>query len=97
MNFIPLHDNILVEKIENTKVTAGGLILVDAAVEKSNQGKVLATGPGKRLPDGTLAPMSVNVDDKILFIKGAGQPIKLEGVDYSILKETDIFAIIKDY
>jgi chaperonin GroES len=97
MNFTPLHDNILVQKIENERVTAGGIVLVDAAVEKSNQGKVLAVGPGKRLSDGTLAPMSVNIDDKILFIKGAGNPIKLEGTEYAILKETDIFAIIKDY
>jgi len=94
MNFKPLQDKILVKRIENTKVTQSGIVLVDAAVEKPNQGVIVAVGPGKYLQNGNFQKMSLNVNDKILFTKGAGSPVKLGEEEYVVLKEDDVYAVV---
>jgi chaperonin GroES len=94
MNFKPLQDKILVKRIENEKVSQGGLYIPDAAVEKPNQGVVLAVGPGKYLANGAFQTMTLNVNDKILFTKGAGSPVKVDDEEYVVLKEDDVYAVV---
>ena len=94
MNFKPLQDKILVKRIENEKVSQGGILVPDAAVEKPNQGVVLAVGPGKYLANGAFQTMTLNVNDKILFTKGAGSPVKVDDEEYVVLKEDDVYAVV---
>lgn len=94
MNFKPLQDKILVKRIENEKVSQGGLYIPAAAVEKPNQGVVLAVGPGKYLANGAFQTMTLNVNDKILFTKGAGSPVKVDDEEYVVLKEDDVYAVV---
>ena len=94
MNFKPLQDKILVKRIENDNISQGGIVIPDAAVEKPNQGVVLAAGPGKYLANGTFQPTTLKVDDKILFTKGAGALVKLDDEEYVVLKEDDVYAVI---
>jgi len=95
MKFRPLHDRILVERIESEEVTSGGIILPDTAKEKPQQGKVIAVGPGKRSEDGKLIPMDVKTGDTILFGKYAGSDIKMEGKEYLIMREDDVLGIVE--
>jgi chaperonin GroES len=95
MKFRPLHDRILVERVESEEVTSGGIILPDTAKEKPQQGKVIAVGPGKRSEDGKLIPMDVKAGDTILFGKYAGSDIKMEGKEYLIMREDDVLGIVE--
>ncbi len=94
MNFRPLHDRVLVKRIEAEEKTAGGIILVDSAQEKPSQGDVLAVGNGAIAEDGSVRPLDVKVGDKIVFGKWSGTEIKVEGEDVLIMKESDIMGIL---
>jgi len=95
MKFRPLNDRVLVERLEAEEMSAGGIIIPDSAKEKPQKGKVVATGPGKRLEDGARAELTVKDGDKVLFGKYAGSEINFDGVDYLILREDDILAVIE--
>ncbi|MZR30013.1 co-chaperone GroES [Sneathiella litorea] len=94
MNFRPLHDRIVVKRIEAEEKTAGGIILVDSAQEKPSQGDVLAVGNGAIAEDGTVRPLDVKVGDKVVFGKWSGTEIKVDGEDVLIMKESDIMGIL---
>ncbi|TPN09914.1 co-chaperone GroES [Mesorhizobium sp. B2-3-3] len=95
MTFRPLHDRILVRRIEAEEKTAGGIIIPDTAKEKPQEGEVIAVGPGARDDSGKLVPLDVNVGDRILFGKWSGTEIKLNGEDLIIMKETDVMGVIE--
>ena len=94
MNFKPLHDRVLVRRVESDQKTAGGIIIPDTAQEKPMEGEVLETGSGARDEVGKLVPMDVKKGDKILFGKWSGTEVKMNGEDYLIMKESDIMGII---
>ncbi|MBN1783664.1 MAG: co-chaperone GroES [Alphaproteobacteria bacterium] len=93
-NFTPLHNNVLVKRIEEESKTAGGIYIPDTAKEKPSQGEVIAVGAGD-VKDGSVIPMTVKTGDRILFGKWSGTEVKLDGQDYIIMKETDILGIMK--
>jgi chaperonin GroES len=95
MKFSPLDDRVLVEPLEAEETTAGGIVLPDAAKEKPQRGKVVAVGPGRRLDDGSRAPMAVKKGDTVVFGSFGGSDVTLEGVDYKILRESEILAKVK--
>lgn len=95
MNIRPLHDRIIVERIEEETKTAGGLIIPDSAKEKPQQGKVIAAGKGKVTEDGKLLGMDVKVGDRILFGKYAGTEIKVEGKEYLMMREDDVLGVVE--
>ncbi|MEW6113877.1 MAG: co-chaperone GroES [Thermodesulfobacteriota bacterium] len=95
MKFRPLHDRILVERVESEEQSAGGIILPDTAKEKPQQGKVIAVGPGKRTEDGKLIPMDVKAGDTILFGKYSGTEVKVEGNEYLIMREEDVLGLVE--
>jgi chaperonin GroES len=95
MNVRPLHDRIIVQRLEEGEQHIGGIIIPDTAKEKPQQGKVLAVGNGKVTDDGKRIPLDVRADDLILFGKHAGQEIKLEGKEYLIMKEDDVLAVLE--
>ena len=92
--FRPLHDRVLVRRVEEEDKTAGGLIIPDSAKEKPQEGMVAAVGEGARKDSGELIPMSVSAGDRILFGKWSGTEVKLEGEDLVIMKESDILGVI---
>ena len=94
MNFKPLHDRVLVRRVESDQKTAGGIIIPDTAQEKPMEGEVLETGSGARDEVGKLVPLDVKKGDKILFGKWSGTEVKMNGEDYLIMKEADIMGII---
>ena len=94
MNVRPLHDRIIVQRLEEGEQLIGGIIIPDTAKEKPQQGKVIAAGNGKLKDDGTRVPLDVKAGDLILFGKYAGQEIKLEGEEYLIMKEDDVLAVV---
>ena len=94
MAFRPLHDRILVRRIEADEKTAGGIIIPDTAKEKPQEGKVVAVGLGARNEAGELQPLDVKVGDRILFGKWSGTEVKLDGEDLLIMKESDILGIV---
>ena len=94
MNFKPLHDRVLVKRIEQEQKTAGGILIPDSAQEKPIQGEVIAVGSGILLENGETKALTVTVGNKVLFGKYAGTEIKLDGVDYLIMKESDILGIV---
>ncbi len=94
MNFTPLHDRVLVRRIESEEKTAGGLIIPDTAKEKPQEGEVVAVGDGARDEDGDRIAMDVKAGDRILFGKWSGTEIKLDGNDYLIMKESDILGVL---
>ena len=94
MNFKPLHDRVLVRRVESDQKTAGGIIIPDTAQEKPMEGEVLETGSGARDEVGKLVPLDVKIGDKILFGKWSGTEVKMNGEDYLIMKESDIMGII---
>ncbi|MFL2543751.1 MAG: co-chaperone GroES [Alphaproteobacteria bacterium] len=94
MNFKPLHDRVLVRRVESDQKTAGGIIIPDTAQEKPMEGEVLETGSGARDEVGKLVPLDVKKGDKILFGKWSGTEVKMNGEDYLIMKESDIMGII---
>ena len=95
MNVRPLHDRLLVRRVEETEKTRGGIIIPDAAKERPLEGKVLAVGTGKRLEDGTLVALDVKAGDRILFGKYAGTEIKVDGVEHMILGEDEVLGVIE--
>jgi chaperonin GroES len=95
MDIRPLHDRIIVERLEEETKTAGGIIIPDTAKEKPQQGKVIAVGKGKRTEDGKLLPLDVKVGDKILFGKYAGTEIKIEGQEFLMMREDDVLGVIE--
>ena len=92
----PLHDRIIVRRIEETEQKVGGIIIPDTAKEKPQQGKVIAAGKGKLNDDGKLVPLDVKEGDLILFGKYSGQEIKLEGEDYLIMREDEVLGVIEE-
>ncbi|RCS25259.1 co-chaperone GroES [Phyllobacterium salinisoli] len=95
MKFRPLHDRIVVRRVEAEEKTAGGIIIPDTAKEKPQEGEVLAVGPGARDDSGQLQPLDVQVGDRILFGKWSGTEIKLNGEDLLIMKEADVMGIVE--
>jgi chaperonin GroES len=95
MTFRPLHDRILVRRLEAEEKTAGGIIIPDTAKEKPMEGEVIATGPGARDEAGKVQPLDVKVGDRILFGKWSGTEIRLNGEDLLIMKESDVMGIIE--
>ena len=96
MNVRPLHDRIIVQRIEEGEQKVGGIIIPDSAKEKPQQGKVIAAGSGKSKDDGKRVPLDVKSGDLILFGKYSGQEIKLEGEEYLIMREDEVLAVIED-
>ena len=96
MKFRPLHDRVVVRRLESEEKTAGGIIIPDTAQEKPSQGEVIAVGPGGRDEAGKLIPIDVQVGDRILFGKWSGTEVKIDGTDYLIMKESDIMGVIED-
>jgi len=96
MKIKPLQDRILVKRIEEEEKTKGGIIIPDAAKEKPQEGKVVAVGDGKVLDNGTKAPLTVKVGDKILFGKYSGSEIKVDGEEHLIMREDDVLGIVED-
>ncbi len=95
MKIRPLHDRILVERIEEGEVKKGGIIIPDTAKEKPQEGKVIAAGNGKVTEDGKKIPLDVKAGDRILFGKYSGSEVKIEDKDYLILREEDVLAILE--
>jgi chaperonin GroES len=91
----PLHDRIIVKRLEEERVSAGGIVIPDSATEKQTRGKVVAAGEGRILEDGKVRPMSVKVGEVVLFGKYSGQDIKIDGEELVFLKEDDIVAVIE--
>ena len=94
MQFRPLHDRVVVKRIEAEEKTAGSIIIPDSAKEKPQQGEVISVGPGGRDESGKLIPVDVQVGDRVLFGKWSGTEVKLDGVDYLIMKESDIMGVL---
>ena len=94
MNFRPLHDRVLVRRVDSDQKTAGGIIIPDTAQEKPMEGEVLQVGSGARDETGKLVPLDVKKGDKILFRKWSGTEVKMNGEEYLIMKESDIMGII---
>jgi chaperonin GroES len=95
MSFRPLHDRVLVRRIDADEKTAGGVIIPDTAKEKPQRGEVVAVGAGTRTEDGRLTPLDVMVGDEVLFGKWSGTEVKIDGEDLLIMKESDILGIVE--
>jgi chaperonin GroES len=94
MKFKPLHDRVLVRRIEQEAKTKGGIIIPDTAKEKPQEGEIIAAGPGARKDDGNLVPLDVKAGDRVLFGKWSGTEVKIDGEDLLIMKESDLLGII---
>ena len=94
--FRPLHDRVLVRRLESEEKTAGGIIIPDTAKDKPMEGEVIAVGPGARAEDGKLVPLDVKVGDRILFGKWSGTEVKIDGEELLIMKESDLLGIIDE-
>ena len=95
MNLRPLHDRVIVKRLEQETKTASGIVIPDAAAEKPDQGEVLAVGTGKRNDRGDLIAMNVKVGDRVLFGKYSGQTVKVDGDELLVMKEEDLFAVVE--
>ena len=95
MKIRPLHDRVIVKRLDEEKTSAGGIIIPDTAAEKPIQGKVVAVGKGKILENGEVRPLDVKVGDKILFGKYGGTEVKVDGEDLLVMREEDVMAIIE--
>ena len=95
MAFRPLHDRILVRRLESEEKTAGGIILPDSVQEKPSEGEVVSAGNGSKAEDGTVTPLDVKAGDKVLFGKWGGTEVKIDGEDLLIMKESDVMGIIE--
>ena len=95
MKFRPLHDRVVVRRLEQAEKTSGGIIIPDTAQEKPMEGEVIAAGPGARGEDGQIAALDVKVGDRVLFGKWSGTEVKIDGEDLMIMKESDIMGIIE--
>jgi chaperonin GroES len=96
MKFRPLHDRVVVKRIDAEERSSGGIIIPDTAKEKPSQGEVIAVGPGGRDETGKLIPVDVKTGDRVLFGKWSGTEVKIDGVEYLIMKESDIMGILED-
>ena len=96
MGFRPLHDRVLVRRVEAEEKTAGGIIIPETAKEKPQEGEVVAVGAGTKAEDGKVTPLDVKAGDKILFGKWSGTEVKLDGQDLLIMKESDIMGVLTD-
>jgi chaperonin GroES len=94
MTFRPLHDRVLIRRIEAAEKTAGGIIIPDTAQEKPQEGEVVAVGTGTRADNGSITPLDLKAGDKILFGKWSGSEVKLDGEDLLIMKESDVLGIV---
>ncbi|NBX73952.1 MAG: co-chaperone GroES [Alphaproteobacteria bacterium] len=94
MKFRPLHDRVVVRRLEGEETTKGGIIIPDTAKEKPQEGEVVAVGPGARDEAGKLQPLDVKAGDRVLFGKWSGTEVKIDGDDYLIMKESDIMGVI---
>ena len=95
MKFRPLHDRVVLKRIEQEEKTAGGIIIPDTAQEKPMEGEVVATGPGARGEDGKIHPLDVKTGDRVLFGKWSGTEVKIDGEELVILKESDVMGVIE--
>ncbi len=95
MNIRPLHDRLVVRRLEEETTTAGGIVLPDSAAEKPSQGEVLAVGPGKTLDNGDVKALDVKVGDKVIFGQYGGSTVKLDGEELLILNESEIFGVLE--
>ena len=95
MKFRPLHDRVVVERVDSETKSAGGIIIPDTAAEKPQEGKVIACGPGARGDDNELVPLDVKAGDRVLFGKWSGTEVKIDGKDLLIMKESDIMGVIQ--
>jgi chaperonin GroES len=94
MKFRPLHDRVVVKRIDAEAKTSGGIIIPDTAKEKPSQGEIVAVGPGGRDESGKLVPLDVQVGNRVLFGKWSGTEVKIDGVEYLIMKESDIMGVL---
>ena len=95
MKFRPLHDRVLIKVLESEEKTAGGIIIPDTAKEKPQEGEVVAVGPGAKSDEGKISPMDVKIGDIVLFGKWSATEVKIDGKEYSIMKESDIMGVTK--
>src|SRR6476619_8217966 len=95
MKLRPLHDRVIVKRLENETKTASGIVIPDNAAEKPDQGEVLAVGPGKRNDKGDFVALNVKVGDRVLFGKYSGQTVKVDGDELLVMKEDDLFAVVE--
>jgi chaperonin GroES len=96
MDIRPLHDRVVIKRIEESETMQGGLYIPDSAKEKPQQGEVVAVGPGGRDQSGKLTPIDIKVGDRILFGKWSGTEIKLDGTEYLIMKESDVLGVLTE-
>ena len=94
MKFTPLHDEVLVKRTEEEEKSAGGIVLPGSATEKPSQGEVVAVGPGKKSENGDVSPVGVAIGDTVIFGQYGGNEIKIDGDEYLILSESDIFGVV---
>ena len=94
MKLRPLHDRIIVKRLEEERKSAGGIVIPDNAAEKPDQGEVIAVGPGKKTEDGKVLPVDVKVGDRVLFGKYSGTSVKIEGDEYLVMREEDIMGVV---
>ncbi|WP_417252705.1 co-chaperone GroES [Castellaniella sp.] len=90
----PLHDRVIVKRLDNERTTASGIVIPESAAEKPDQGEVLAVGPGKKTEDGKVIPIDLKVGDKVLFGKYAGQSVKVDGEEVLVIREEEVLAVI---
>ncbi|OGO91633.1 MAG: co-chaperone GroES [Coxiella sp. RIFCSPHIGHO2_12_FULL_44_14] len=95
MNIRPLHDRVVVRRLEEERTSAGGIVIPDTAAEKPSRGKVIAVGPGKLLDNGEVRPLAVKVGQEILFGKYAGTEVKVASEEYVVMREDDIMGVIE--
>src|SRR5436190_19543874 len=95
MNIRPLHDRLIVKRLEEERKTASGIVIPDTAAEKPDQGEVIAIGKGKVLEDGKMRPVDLNVGDRVLFGKYSGQSVKVRGEELLVMREEDVMGVIE--
>jgi chaperonin GroES len=95
MKLRPLHDRVIVKRLENETKTASGIVIPDNAAEKPDQGEILAVGPGRKNEEGKIIPLNVSVGDRVLFGKYSGQTVKVDGDELLVMKEDDLFAVVE--
>ena len=95
MKIRPLHDRVIVKRLEQERTSPGGIVIPDSAAEKPVEGKVVAVGKGKILEDGQVRPLDVKIGDKILFGKYSGTEVKVDGEDYLVMREEDVMAVLE--
>jgi chaperonin GroES len=94
MKIRPLHDRVIVRRLEEERKSAGGIVIPDNAAEKPDQGEVIAVGPGKKTEDGKILPVDVKVGDRVLFGKYSGTSVKIEGDELLVMREEDIMGVV---